>query len=331
MLIKKIRDYINGSTVNTGNHWCRILIYTTAGAYLTNATSPSVTLAAYDGSDVAASWGASSGAPTDFIFNPSVVTTPYAYSSEPGVRYVEATLSTETDISFIRIVHYFGDGRTYYSTKVLAQNTASGTNWITLFDSAVSGTYGESDKGLYLKVSGLTPGAGIETDMSQYNDLRALISAYWSSASGGASNAGIALTSAASKAATDSITASDVSSLLADVRRMFVTPSGNNQLGQVTSYIKNGSYATLPAGPSAGTAMSNSTINNIRAMYGFLSDVNCFVCVTAKLTCTACNGSAQIPGTCVGCNTTCVTSNNPKPCNNCVACQQCYSTCKNGN
>lgn len=326
MLVKKIRDYINGNTVNTGNHWCRILIYTEAGSYL---NSSSVSLAAYDGNGNAATWAASSGSPNDFMFNPSVASDPYAYSSEPGLRYVEATLSAETDIQFIRVVHYFAYGRTYYSTKVTVQNTASGSNWITIFDSATNGTYVESSLGLYLRISGNMPTPSIKLDNTQYTDLRTLIYNYWAAPNGASSNGSLALTSP-SPGDTDNIKASDISTLLADVRRLYTSPTGTNNEGAITSYIQNGSYVSAPTAPSQYSIQNHAILNSIRSFYGFLT-VNCFVCNTAKMTCSACNGTNKVSSYCAGCNTTCVTSNNPYPCNNCVNCQSCYSTCYGGN
>jgi hypothetical protein len=60
-------------------------------------------------------------------------------------RYVVVDLGSEKKINQIKVWHYTGDTRTYSGTKT--EVSVDGTNWTTVFDSAVSGTYAESAGG----------------------------------------------------------------------------------------------------------------------------------------------------------------------------------------
>ena len=62
-----------------------------------------------------------------------------------GPTYVQVDLGEATMISGVTVWHYYSDGRIYNGTKV--EVSIDGETWITVFDSAVSGTYAESSSG----------------------------------------------------------------------------------------------------------------------------------------------------------------------------------------
>lgn len=120
-----IRDTINGSTANTGNHWVEVQAYDTNGTNLAlcrNATSSLLT----DG---------------------NTGTSPYYSTGIAGVggRYVEVDLGRICDIKEVRVWHYYGDRRTYHNNRT--EVSADGVSWTTVFDSDVEGEYPESPEG----------------------------------------------------------------------------------------------------------------------------------------------------------------------------------------
>ena len=62
-----------------------------------------------------------------------------------GLHYVKIDLGAVYSVNKVNIWHYANDGRTYHSTKT--QVSADGTNWVTVYDSAVSGEYQETAQG----------------------------------------------------------------------------------------------------------------------------------------------------------------------------------------
>lgn len=141
--VRYIRDYCNGNTSQYSNlcNWMEIQAISNIGTNL--ALNKTVT------SNVTVS-------------NLSYVTNgDYKDSS----KYANATSSTTTipyvqidlgqvysNIDELKIWHYYLDGRIYNNTKT--EVSADGTHWITLFDSAVSGTYVETIYGHSIKVNG---------------------------------------------------------------------------------------------------------------------------------------------------------------------------------
>jgi hypothetical protein len=71
-------------------------------------------------------------------------TSPYlAGGSRPSA--VDIDLGHEHELTHLQIWHYYGDSRTYYGTKT--QVSVDKVNWITVFDSEVSGRYVETSAG----------------------------------------------------------------------------------------------------------------------------------------------------------------------------------------
>jgi len=69
----------------------------------------------------------------------------FAYTSQTGLQYVQIDLGAVYTADKVKVWHYAGDGRTYHNTKT--QVSSDGTNWTTVFDSAVSGEYPETAAG----------------------------------------------------------------------------------------------------------------------------------------------------------------------------------------
>ena len=119
--VRYIRDWINGSTSNTGNHWVEIEAY--SGNFNValgkSATSPILT----DG---------------------AVASSPY-YSQGSGLKSVQVDLGEVYIVEVINVRHYYADGRTYHNTKT--EVSADGVNWVTVFDSAIEGEDPETSAG----------------------------------------------------------------------------------------------------------------------------------------------------------------------------------------
>jgi hypothetical protein len=131
--IRYIRDYLQGNTVNTTNHWVEIQAYDTNGVnvalgkpVLGDTTSARIT----DGI-------------TDSSVYAGVVD-----ASRPC--YVEIDLGNLYDISYIKVWHYYADGRTYYNTRTDVSHDYS--HWITVFNSGDEGEYQETAVGHLIDV-----------------------------------------------------------------------------------------------------------------------------------------------------------------------------------
>ncbi len=130
----KLRYSVNNST--SPPSFC---ITATGGrfSYMSNQTG-----VISEGGCVNVALGATS--PSALVTDGSTVTSPW-YSSGSGLQSTTVTLAQIYDITSVKVWHYYGDGRTYNATKT--EVSADGTNWHTVFDSAVSGTYQETAAG----------------------------------------------------------------------------------------------------------------------------------------------------------------------------------------
>ncbi|MCF3107328.1 discoidin domain-containing protein [Niabella sp. CC-SYL272] len=77
------------------------------------------------------------------------------------------------DVKSVIVWHYWIDGRVYTNTKT--EVSADGINWVTIFDSAVSGTYNESSTGHVMTVPPVI-GTGIRGQIETANAAIALLS-----------------------------------------------------------------------------------------------------------------------------------------------------------
>lgn len=119
--VRYIRDWINGSTSNTGNHW--------------------VEIEAYCG-DVNLALGKSATSP--MLTDGAIASNPY-YQGGAGLQSVQVDLGEVEIVEVINVRHYYADGRTYHNTKT--EVSADGVNWVTVFDSAIEGEYQETSAG----------------------------------------------------------------------------------------------------------------------------------------------------------------------------------------
>jgi hypothetical protein len=118
MPIRYIRETMNGSSANAYNHWVEIQAYDKNGA------------------NVALGKSASSALLTDG----NTASSPYYSGTSANVDLGEVMI-----VSYLKIWHYYADGRTYYDVKT--EVSADGVNWITVFDSNIDGEYSETSSG----------------------------------------------------------------------------------------------------------------------------------------------------------------------------------------
>lgn len=89
-------------------------------------------------------------APSSLLTDGLIVSSPwYNYGANSGLQSVVVDLGRNQDVSAIKIWHYYADGRTYNATRT--EVSTDNTNWTTVFDSAVSGTYTETSSGKTIK------------------------------------------------------------------------------------------------------------------------------------------------------------------------------------
>lgn len=121
--IRYIKDSINGSSANAGNHWVEIQAYNIVGENCAfnkyNWTSSNTTKV------------------KTCITDGSTATSPY----NEGGTFRIVDLGFTEHINSIKIWHYWGDGRTYNDHVVSV--SVDGTNWDTVY----SGTHQESQNG----------------------------------------------------------------------------------------------------------------------------------------------------------------------------------------
>ena len=131
MRARYVRDWISGNTINKDNHWNEIKIINKTGTNVALNKIPTSNGALASPSNI------TNNTLTDHAFVSNVAQTS---------NYIQIDLgSINYDIDNIHIWHYYQDGRTYYGTKT--EISEDGVNWVTIFDSAVSGIYAETAEG----------------------------------------------------------------------------------------------------------------------------------------------------------------------------------------
>ena len=124
-----IRDAVNGSNANAGNHWVEIQAINSAGTNLalgkiaTGATITNVNL----------------------ITDGSTVSNPYASAGSGGLTPITIDLGQTQNLSDIKVWHYYMDWRSYNQSKT--EISTNGTTWTALHDASVDGVYRESPLG----------------------------------------------------------------------------------------------------------------------------------------------------------------------------------------
>lgn len=138
--VRYIRDWINGSTVNSGNHWVEIKAMRGSTNVAKNKT-------------VTGSSPENATYPYSRITDDNTATTVFATpSSSGGNQYVRIDLGViYDDIDYIHVWHYYSDSRTYHNSKT--EVSSDGINWITLFDSSKSNEYAETSAGHVVNVN----------------------------------------------------------------------------------------------------------------------------------------------------------------------------------
>jgi len=135
--VRYVRDWAKGNSVNSRNHWVEVKVMSGT----TNRASGKTPTSNYS-----LTYG-------NRVTDGDTNSNNYAEGALGAVsQYVQIDLgAVYEDIDYIQVWHYYNDGRTYNGTKV--EVSADGTNWITVFDSAVSGTYKETADGLIVPIN----------------------------------------------------------------------------------------------------------------------------------------------------------------------------------
>jgi len=317
MLVRYIKDSLNGSTANTGSHWCRVYPHVSGGSTIAITTAM---ISVINDSGVSVGYSVYGGGDAGTCLSQSIGLTPYINSnvSNPARSHLFIDLGTTYNLDYISIYHYY-DGRTYYNTATYV--SSDGVNWTTLFDSAIVGTYIENGAfNTYYLNSYSYAARGSLITTTYFNTLRNLINAYWSSSSGANSNSSMTPTASAVVAG-NKIYASDLTNLIIDLKKLNVTASGTSyKLNLMSSY----------AGPSVGSIMATSAINSALTAYEFINK-SCFICVSSTTMCSACNSGCQ--NGCYSCQANCNVSCYSSFQSGCVtcngSCQLCNSSCYN--
>ncbi|MEG0667847.1 MAG: phage tail spike protein [Clostridium sp.] len=129
--IRYIRDYINGSSANGGNHWCELQAIDNKGVNVAKnkiVTGPGI---------------ANASKFTDGIIDNE-------YTTANGYIQVDLGAIYE-NIDLLKVWHYWADGRTYNATKT--EISSDGINWIVVFDSSKTGTYKETKEGHIIRLN----------------------------------------------------------------------------------------------------------------------------------------------------------------------------------
>lgn len=125
MNIRYIRNTINSSSSNTGNHWVQI------SAWDFDRTNQTLTDSSSNrafGNNVSGSTAASGSYST--ITNGDLNTSDYASSSTAGEQNVVVDLGAVYNIEFIQIWHYYGDTRIYFEN--CTEVSEDKLTWITI-------------------------------------------------------------------------------------------------------------------------------------------------------------------------------------------------------
>jgi hypothetical protein len=159
-----VRDYISGSTANTGNHWVEIQVF--------------------DKNDVNIAFNRpatcnTGGSSLALITDNSTAFNPYASCNAGSGQWVEIDLGAEYEISYIRVWHYHGDPRTYYQSRTTLYNSDRSYEY-DVFNSDHTSTYQETAAGIQHNVM----------DWSSLGGLRSRIMVAAGGGSGGTGGAG---------------------------------------------------------------------------------------------------------------------------------------------
>ena len=132
--IRYIRDWLNGSSANGGNHWVEIKALNSAGVNIAQ------------GKAVTGLNGSNPQFPLSRVTDDNIDAASYGEQTVVGgLQWVQVDLGSIQEIDKVQVWHYYGDGRTYNKTKT--EVSTDGVVWYPIFDSAVQGTYPETAAG----------------------------------------------------------------------------------------------------------------------------------------------------------------------------------------
>lgn len=152
--IRYIRDWINGSTSNTSNHWVEIQAFNVNGTNVALNRSGTSSTGAWD----------------PLLTNNITASNPY-FSLPGGKQWIQVDLEAIHDITSVKIFHFWTDSRTYYETKT--EGSIDGINWFTIYDSYISGTYTETSNGktFYVTSESSTGSSDFSLEYNKYHHL----------------------------------------------------------------------------------------------------------------------------------------------------------------
>jgi hypothetical protein len=139
MPVRYIRNHINGSTANGGNHWVQMEAYNEVDENIILGKLTIETPVAHAG--IAGLFYPIYGGPRSALCNGNLNTNNYV----EAVPYLTVDIGYITSINKIKLWHYYSDGRTYHGNKL--EVSTDGVNWTTIFDSNADGEYAETSSG----------------------------------------------------------------------------------------------------------------------------------------------------------------------------------------
>jgi hypothetical protein len=132
--IRYIRDTINGNDSDSTNRWIEVQAIDLDG--VNRAYNKTVT----------GSVPAALNRPYTRVVDSNVSSELYAQTSENDEQYITIDLGDIYDIEYINIRRYYG----YTFNDIHTEVSADGITWYTIYDSAINGTYEETESGLNL-------------------------------------------------------------------------------------------------------------------------------------------------------------------------------------
>ena len=132
--IRYVREWLNGSTSNGGNHWVEIQVFNTSGTNISN--NKTVTTSHSSTTNIS------------YVVDNSYGNSNYWYGFDPDPEtggWVMIDLGGEHSVNQIKTWHYYSDNRKYHDIKL--EISEDGDTWYTLFDSNIHGEYTETSSG----------------------------------------------------------------------------------------------------------------------------------------------------------------------------------------
>jgi phage minor structural protein len=134
--VRYVRDYINGNSVNTNNEWVELQVWR-KGVNLAQGITPTASRTLVNAQYV-----------TDGVVDYENV----AYTGSDALDYIEIDLGQVwDDVEFIKVWHYYLDGRTYNDHRV--DVSEDGLTWIRLYSSTKNGPHQETIDGFIVPVN----------------------------------------------------------------------------------------------------------------------------------------------------------------------------------